>query len=63
MKVELLIPIEVQWSIFMQGDVLALFYAVGLGYAKFVKFLLENLATMDLDDEVRRTDMIIIILK
>ena len=39
----------------------ALAYAVVRGYANIAKSLLENGATMDFEDEVRRTDMIIIL--
>ena len=46
----------------MQNDTTALAYAVGFGYyANVAKFLLENGATMDFENEVRRTDMIIIL--
>ena len=45
----------------MQDDWSALAYAVRLGHVNVARFLLENGATMDLEDEVRRTDMIIII--
>ena len=48
---------------FMQNDRTALAYAVQLGYANITRLLLENGATMDFEDKVRRTDMIIIILK
>ena len=44
----------------MQDDVTALVYAVLLGYANIARFLLENRATMDFEDEVRRTDMVIL---
>ena len=39
-------------------DETALAYAVRLGYANIAKSLLENGATMDFEDKVRRTDMI-----
>ena len=45
----------------MQGDKTALAYAVDAGYAKVARFLLENGATMDFENKVRRTDMIIIL--
>ena len=45
----------------MQTDMTALAYAVYAGYANITRFLLENGATMDFEDEVRRTDMIIIL--
>ena len=48
---------------FMQNDVTALALAVVAGYANIAKFLLENGATIDFEDEVRRTDMVMIILK
>ena len=47
----------------MQYDVTALAYAVDRGYANITRFLLENGATMDFENKVRRTDMIIKILK
>ena len=43
----------------MQKDGTALAWAVLWGYANVSKFLLENGATMNFEDEVRRTDMII----
>ena len=46
----------------MQDDRTALAYAVTFGYANFAKFLLENGATMDFENKVRRTDMIIIMI-
>ena len=46
----------------MQVDMTALAWAVNAGYANVTKFLLENGATMDFENEVRRTDMIIIIM-
>ena len=45
----------------MQGDWTALVMAVMAGYANVAKSLLENGATMDFENEVRRTDMIIIL--
>ena len=44
----------------MQNDMTALAYAVLLGYTNIARFLLENGATMDFEDEVRRTDMVIL---
>jgi ankyrin repeat protein len=46
----------------MQDDETALTWAVRYGYANVARFLLENGATMDFENKVRRTDMIIIIL-
>ena len=46
----------------MQNDATALGYAVVYGYAKVARFLLENGAAIDFEDEVRRTDMIILII-
>ena len=43
----------------MQRYWTALAHAVELGYANIAKSLLQNGATMDFEDEVRRTDMII----
>jgi ankyrin repeat protein len=43
----------------MQDDESALARAVRPGYANIARSLLENGATMDFEDEVRRTDMII----
>ena len=40
----------------------ALAWAVDCGYANVARFLLENGATMDFEDEVRRTDMITIVI-
>ena len=45
----------------MQEDWTALVCAVEFGHANISRFLLENGATMDFEDEVRRTDMIIIL--
>ena len=45
----------------MQNDKSALAYAVDAGYANVARFLLENGATMDFENKVRRTDMIIIL--
>ena len=45
----------------MQSDMTALAFAVRSGYANVARFLLENGATMDFEDKVRKTDMIIII--
>ena len=45
----------------MQNDVTALACAVERGYAKVARFLLENGAAIDFEDEVRRTDMIILL--
>ena len=39
----------------------ALAYAVYHGYVNVTKFLLENGATMDFEDKVRKIDMMIII--
>ena len=47
----------------MQNGRTALVLAVERGYANIAKSLLQNRATMDFEDKVRRTDMIIIILK
>ena len=47
----------------MQNDKTALAYAVTFGFANVARFLLDNGATMDFEDEVRRTDMIMVILK
>jgi ankyrin repeat protein len=41
----------------MQNDRTALAWAVVRGYANVARFLLENGATVDFEDEVRRTDM------
>ena len=46
----------------MQYDGTALAWAVEFGYANIARLLLENGATMDFEDKVRRTDMIIILL-
>ena len=43
----------------MQDDATALAFAVTFGFANVVRSLLENGATMDFENEVRRTDMII----
>ena len=45
----------------MQDGITALVGAVDRGYANIARILLENGATMDFEDEVRRTDMIIIL--
>ena len=45
----------------MQNDWTALAFAVNAGYANVTRLLLENRATMDFENEVRRTDMIILI--
>ena len=42
----------------MQNDATALAYAVVLGYANVARLLLENKATMDFKNKVRRTDML-----
>ena len=44
----------------MQNDMTALALAVVVGYANVARFLLENGATMDFEDEVRRTNMVIL---
>ena len=46
----------------MQIDMTALAWAVDREYANIARFLLENGATMDFKDKVRRTDMITIIM-
>ena len=38
----------------------ALAYAVDAGYANVAKLLLENGATMDFEDKVRRTDILLL---
>ena len=43
----------------MQDGTTALAYAVGFGCAGIARFLLENGATMDFEDNVKRTDMIL----
>ena len=47
----------------MQNGASALAFAVVVGYANIARSLLENGATMDFENEVRRTDVMIIILK
>ena len=42
-----------------QGDKTALAHAIESGYADTTRFLLENGATMDFEDKVRRTDMVL----
>ena len=42
----------------MQNGVTALAYAVVRGYADIARLLLENGATMDFEDNVRRADII-----
>ena len=45
---------------FMQsGGMTALAFAFGFGYVDIARLLLENGATMDFEDKVRRTDMIV----
>ena len=46
----------------MQDDWTALAYAVNAGYANIARSLLENGATMDFENKVRRTNMIMIIV-
>ena len=46
----------------MQNDSTALACAIVQGYANIARYLLENGATMDFEEEVRRTDMIILII-
>ena len=43
----------------MQDDTTALTYAIGSGYAGITRFLLENGATMDFEDNVRGTDKVL----
>ena len=43
----------------MQNERTALACAVDAGYVNVTRFLLENGATMDFENKVRRTDMII----
>ena len=42
----------------MQDGRTAIAYAIELGYADVARLLLENGATMDFEDDVRKTDMI-----
>ena len=42
----------------MQYGVTALAHAIVWGYADVARLLLENGATMDFEDDVRKTDMI-----
>ena len=44
---------------FMQDGRTALAHVVECGYADTIRFLLENGATMDFEDYVRRTDVIL----
>ena len=46
----------------MQDYWTALAWAVDREYANVARFLLENGATMDFEEEVRRTDMITIVI-
>ena len=41
----------------MQDNESALAYAVRYGYADIARLLLENVATMDFEDKVRRTSI------
>ena len=43
----------------MQDDMTALAWAVEDGYADVARLLLENGATIDFKDKVRRTDMVL----
>ena len=45
----------------MQNGATALAYAILAGYADTARLLLENGATMDFEDNVRRTDMIYVL--
>ena len=42
----------------MQNGATALAYTIALGYADVARLLLENRATMDFEDDVRKTDII-----